>query len=103
MDCEFENGAAGTECRRCGYKLKRSTHRPPIRNCRHGFGDRVAQLLNRIGITEARWLALKGIVVEEPTCGCQRRIEKLNAWGEKLARWRERWLRFAENFKRRPS
>jgi hypothetical protein len=90
----------GDRCAVCGHELRRDYDLPVYRHCGSegnaivdlplapGLGDRVAKLLAAVGITEARWLAIKGVVVEQPTCGCQKRRETLNRWGRWLASWK---------------
>lgn len=86
MNCVFPGSSAGTKCSVCGYSLLRDYDIAPRRNCTvPGLGDRAAKCLAAVGITESRWLAIKGIVIEKPTCGCQGRKEMLNRWGRWLA------------------
>ena len=90
MNCMFSDSIAGAKCKRCGYALLRDYNSPPRRNCvPPGIGDRVAKWLAAVGVTEARWLAIKGIVIEKPTCGCEKRKETLNRWGRWLASWKK--------------
>jgi hypothetical protein len=96
-DCQFDSLKKGSQCIRCGYQLRRTFGAPPKRNCKSelGLGDRLSGALAVVWISERNWLRLKAwswktvtgkeVVV---TCGCSRRIERLNAWG----RWLRLWL-----------
>ena len=53
----------------CGF----TQHSPDI-----GLGDRVAAALHMAGITKHRYLRLKRRFGLAPTCGCDRRRERLN-------------------------
>lgn len=96
-DCIFPSGKKGEKCVACGWPLPIDFSEPPRRNCRSpGLGDRMATALAYFGITERRWLWLKGFVIEQPTCGCRKRRESLNRFGRWVARWRKRiagWLK----------
>jgi hypothetical protein len=68
------------------------------RTKRFRFGDAIARLLSRLGVTEERYLVTKNaarmLVGLEPvhTCGCPARREKLNQLSEALVnRWRTLW------------
>ena len=89
MYCQFAKAKGGCVCQACGRKVRKHSGEGLIAACKvPGLGDAVAKCLAAVGVTEARWLALKGIVVETPSCGCQKRREKLNRWGRWLASWR---------------
>ena len=47
-----------------------------------GWGDKVAVLLKRIGVTEEGYKAVKEKFGLPPTCGCAKRREWLNRVGE---------------------
>jgi hypothetical protein len=95
-DCQFESLKEGAQCARCGYQLRRTFDTTPKRNCKNdpGLGDRLSDAMAAVWITERNWLRLKAwfwktvtgkeVVV---TCGCSKRIERLNAWGRWLASW----------------
>jgi hypothetical protein len=89
--CDFVQKKPGkVVCLNCNNWMRSDSPETCFAECKatNGLGDRVASLLATIGVTEARWLALKGVVVEAPTCGCQMRRETLNAWGRWLSKWR---------------
>ena len=88
--CQWTRGDGAIRCDVCGRQLAWPESRQlPVRNCQvalvPGIGDRVEKWLAAVGITEARWLAIKGVVIEKPTCGCAKRKETLNRWGRWLA------------------
>jgi hypothetical protein len=49
-----------------------------------GLGDLVAAGLHRVGVTQARYVAVKRRVGLKPKCGCGKRQRQLNALGRKL-------------------
>jgi hypothetical protein len=99
---EPKQGRAVVKCARVGCTNRLYAESPAgcIARCRaiddprsvrivsSGLGDRVAKLFAAVGITEARWLALKGVVIVQPSCRCQKRRETLNRWGRWLESWR---------------
>jgi len=81
-DCELgERGA----CKHCNNPLTPGTRRncpakqPPAGL---GLGDWVAWLLERVGVTKARYQRWRG-----KSCGCQARQQRLNRWGNRLRSW----------------
>ena len=96
----LKDGTAGCKCARCKQKIRQADPALCFAVCRAapankrpspsspGFGDRIASMLAAVGITEPRWLAMKVVVIENPTCGCKKRVERLNRWGQWLASWR---------------
>lgn len=66
-DCRFSGSKKGDSCSDCGFVLPMDYPRPPARNCGPPYraqpvsllGDRVAVWLDRIGVTQARYLRLR--------------------------------------------
>jgi hypothetical protein len=99
VNCAFEPTAKGCRCTICGRTVKRHSGENLIAACKvPGLGDRLASMLAAVPllhITEHRYLRLnrwlwKTITGREVlvACGCKKRIERLNAWGRWLAKWR---------------
>ena len=99
MRCEFTTSETGTThrivvCIRCG-KVRRvplSSENRLIFNCKaqpfwYEFGHWLSLFLQAVGITQVRYLWLKGKLGLTKQCGCAGRTESLNTWGDRLVRW----------------
>lgn len=69
-------------CDRCGLR----TMRPHCPRCPGlvQVGDTFEDVLNRLGITQERWLTLKGLLQDDPKCNCEARKQWLNKTGAAL-------------------
>ena len=84
--CEWAKSPAGWKCKTCGRVVDSShSENGPLAFCvgvslklRRGLGDRVASVLDAIGITKQRVEAVVG-----GPCGCPERQAALNAAGAK--------------------
>lgn len=55
-----------------------------------GWGDKLAVILFKVGVTKAVYLRIKRWLRLKPRCGCAKRQKKLNTFGaqvKSLARW----------------
>ena len=78
MNCVFEQiGDDVWKCKLCGVVLVSPTE--PMCNCRaFALGDSFEEVLQTLGITQERWLALKALVQDDPKCNCEARKQWLN-------------------------
>jgi hypothetical protein len=94
--CTFTDATAGTRCSRCDYKLPRDYPNGLLRNCSGppGWGDRLADFIERRIITKAGWIRLKVRCGFADSCGCGERQEQLNLFGRYVGqRLRATWRR----------
>lgn len=76
MKCQFSRDGQRFTCRRCGRVVETTADRV-VAKCRvPGLGDRLAFLLQLVGITPARITKIQG-----KPCNCKERQETVNNWG----------------------
>jgi hypothetical protein len=73
-------------CRRCLRVTKTTPAKVPKGNCSvRGLGDYLKSALDACGMTRRRWIAVKNLCgVKGKSCGCGKRQEKVNRWGDWL-------------------
>jgi len=78
-------------CVRCLRTTKGKSERAPRGNCSvRGLGDYLKSALEVCGLTRKRWVAVKQVCgIKSKGCGCGKRREKVNRWGD----WLRSWLR----------
>lgn len=99
MNCVFLNLDRGSPCVNCDYRLAHNYQKAPGRWCdadpskaewragrqpTKGLGDRFAEFLTSLGITEERYVAVKTKLHLDPNCNCAGRRAWMNKVGEEF-------------------
>lgn len=90
MLCIFERQGDQAVCTRCKLTitvpLSIQVETLKAACAKHGLGDWVERQLSRVGITRARYLAVKQWLGLAPVCNCEQRKAIINRFGAWLAR-----------------
>lgn len=76
-------------CPACGLRVRVPRDHFPVHCCcgftqldpSMGWGDKLAAILFKVGITKAVYLRFKRWLHFKPRCGCAKRQQRLNAFG----------------------